>query len=152
MQKRTVPAASVSSNRDTNIPILARRIQIEDLLLIAEDLLGVPAEELVRTTDLGLADSALHAPFAGFGGHDFYEGFAVRAAILASRIVRNHPLLDGNKRLALLAMIEFLRRNNQDWPADLDQDEVAETFERLAARDLSEQDFSTWVAEKLRGF
>jgi death-on-curing protein len=151
MQKRTVPAATVSSNRDAEIPTLIRRLQIEDLLLIAEDLLGVPAEELARTTDLGLADSALHAPFAGFGGHDVYEGFAVRAAILASRIVRNHPLLDGNKRLALLAMIEFLRRNHQDWPSDLDQDEVAATFEQLAARELSEQDFATWVAAKLHG-
>jgi death on curing protein len=73
----------------------------------------------------------------------------MRAAILASRIIRNHPLLDGNKRLALLAMIEFLRRNNQDWPSDVDQDELAETFERLAARELSEQDFATWVAAKL---
>jgi death-on-curing protein len=151
MQKRTVPAAAVSRNRDTAIPLLVRKIQVEDLLLIAEDLLGVPAEELARTTDLGLADSALHAPYAGFGGHDLYEGFAMRAAILASRLVRNHPLLDGNKRLALLAMIEFLRRNNQDWPSDLDQNEVAETFERLAARELSEQNFATWVAAKLRG-
>ena len=125
------------------------RLQVEDLLLIAEDLLGIPAERLVRTTDLGLADSALHAPFARFDGQDFYVGFAVRAAILASRIIRNHPLLDGNKRLALLAMIEFLRRNGQRWPSDLDQDEVAETFERLAARDLSEPDFTAWVAEKL---
>jgi death-on-curing protein len=150
MQKRTVPAAAVASNLDTEIPRLMQRIQVEDLLLIAEDLLGIPAEEIARTSDLGLADSALNAPFAGFGGHDFYEGFAVRAAILASRIVRNHPLLDGNKRLALLAMIEFLRRNDQDWPSDLDQDEVAETFERLAARELSEQDFARWVAGKLR--
>ncbi len=60
-------------------------LALEDLLLIAEDLLGIPAEEIARTTDLGLADSALHAPFARFGGHDFYEGFALRAAILASR-------------------------------------------------------------------
>ena len=73
----------------------------------------------------------------------------MRAAILASRIVRNHPLLDGNKRVALLTMIEFLRRNDQDWPSDLDQDDVAEIFERLAARELSEQDFAMWVAGKL---
>lgn len=127
-----------------------RRLALEDLLLIAEDLLGISAEEIARTADLGLADSALHAPFARFGGHDFYEGFALRAAILASRIVRNHPLLDGNKRLALLAMIEFLRRNDEKWPAGLDQDEVAETFERLASRELSEQNFAMWVSEKLR--
>jgi len=53
------------------------------------------------------------------------------------------------KRLALVAMIEFLRRNGQNWPTDLDQDEVAETFERLAARELSEQDLAAWVAAKL---
>ena len=46
-------------------------------------------------------------------------------------------------------MIEFLRRNGQNWPTDLDQDEVAETFERLAARELSEQDLAAWVAAKL---
>jgi len=148
MDDPTVSATEVSSNQ---APHLMRWLQVEDLLLIAEDLLGIPAEELVRTTDLGLADSALHAPFARFAGQDFYEGFAVRAAILASRIVRNHPLLDGNKRLALLAMIEFLRRNEQGWPSDLDQDEVAETFERLAARELSEPDFASWVAAQLRG-
>jgi death-on-curing protein len=127
-----------------------QRIELVDLLLIAEDLLGVPAEQLVRTMDLGLAESALAAPFATFDGHDFYEGYALRAAILASRIVRNHPLIDGNKRLALVAMIEFLWRNDQPWPSDLDQDEVAETFERLAARDLAEAEFAVWVAAKLR--
>ncbi|MCW2984677.1 MAG: filamentation induced by cAMP protein Fic [Conexibacter sp.] len=127
-----------------------QRLDIADLLLIAEDLLGEPAEQLVRTIDLGLAESALAAPFATFEDHDFYEGYALRAAILASRIVRNHPLIDGNKRLALLAMIEFLWRNDRPWPSDLDQDEVAETFERLAARDLAEPDFAAWVAAKLR--
>jgi death-on-curing protein len=127
------------------------RITIEDLLLLAEDLVGIPAETLLRTANLHLAESALAAPFASFGDREFYEGFPVRAAVLASRLVRNHPLVDGNKRLALVAMIEFLRRNDQHWPSELDQDEVAETFERLAARDLSEEELASWVASKMDG-
>ncbi|HEY6760496.1 MAG TPA: type II toxin-antitoxin system death-on-curing family toxin [Baekduia sp.] len=119
-------------------------------MLLAEDSLGIAAEHLARTIDIGMAESALAAPFAAFAGREFYEGFAVRAAILASRLVRNHPLVDGNKRLALVAMIEFLRRNGQPWPSDLDQDELAETFERLAARELSEEEMAAWVDAKLR--
>ena len=126
-----------------------RPIQLEDLLLLAEDLLGRPAEHILRVIDIGLAESALAAPFAGFGEREFYEGVGVRAAILASRLIRNHPLPDGNKRLALVAMIEFIRRNDAQWPTDVDQDEVADVFERLAARDVSEPDFAAWVLSKL---
>jgi death-on-curing protein len=124
-------------------------ITLEDLVLIGELVLGIPAETLLRTMDVGLAESALAAPFATFGGHDFYDEPAVQAAVLASRLMRNHPLVDGNKRLALVTMIEFLRRNGCNWPAALDQDEVAETFEKVAARETPEQQFAAWVRSKL---
>jgi death-on-curing protein len=124
-------------------------LRLEDLLLLAEDLLDQPAETVLRVIDIGLAESALAAPFAAFGDREFYEGVGLRAAILASRLVRNHPLPDGNKRLALVTMIEFVRRNGAEWPSDLDQDEVADIFERLAAREISEPDFAAWVTSKL---
>ena len=34
-----------------------------------------------------------------------------KAAVLCVRLARNHPLPDGNKRVAYLAMVEFLARN-----------------------------------------
>ncbi len=49
---------------------------------------------------LDLADSALHAPAAGFGDTDFYPHFVDKAAVLLVRLARNHPLPDGNKRAA----------------------------------------------------
>jgi len=125
------------------------KLALEDLVVIAELVLETPAETILRTMDVGMAESALAAPFASFGGREFYEGAATRAAILASRLVRNHPLVDGNKRLALIAMIEFLRRNGEPWPERIDQDDVAETFERLAAGDLSEEEMARWVAGHL---
>ena len=63
-------------------------LDLEDYLLIAESILEIPAETLKHATRLGLAESALHAPFASFGGQDFYPEPADRAAILCSRILR----------------------------------------------------------------
>jgi len=46
-------------------------ISIERFLLIAETVLGVDAERLKSVTKIGSAESALAAPFATYGGHDF---------------------------------------------------------------------------------
>lgn len=51
--------------------------------------------------------SALHASHAGFGEAEFCPEFADKAAVLAMRIAKNHPLPDGNKRLARQALTMF---------------------------------------------
>jgi death on curing protein len=111
--------------------------------------LGIDAERLKYATDLGAAESALAAPFAGFGETEFYPESTTKAAILCSRIVRNHPLPDGNKRVAYLAMREFLARNGVDWQRP-GVDETADMVERLAAREIDEEDFAEWVASGIR--
>ena len=60
------------------------RLTIGDLLLIAEAALDTDAERLMRIIDVSSAESALAAPFAGFGELDFYPDPAVKAAILCS--------------------------------------------------------------------
>lgn len=50
-----------------------------------------------------LADSALHAPAAGFGDTEFYPEFIDRAAVLTVRLAKNHPLPDGNKASCVVA-------------------------------------------------
>lgn len=124
-------------------------LTIADFLLIAEAVLEIDAENLKYATDLGAAESALAAPFAGFGESEFYPDRATKAAILCSRIVRNHPLPDGNKRVAYLAMREFLARNDVEWERP-GVDETSEVVERLAAREISEEDFADWVAGGIR--
>jgi death on curing protein len=121
-------------------------LTIADFLLIAEAVLGIDAKRLARAIDVNMAESALAAPFAGWGDTEFFPDPAVKAAVLASRIVRNHPLPDGNKRVAHLAMRELLARNGHKWMRP-EEDEAAEMIERLAARDISEEDFAAWVAE-----
>jgi death on curing protein len=118
-------------------------LSIEDLLLIAEAVLGASAEGLAGATRLGAAESALAA---ARGAPELPE----RAAILCSRLVRNHPLPDGNKRVALLAMLELIERGGGRWiPPPGGQDEIARTLERLAARTLSEAAFVVWVQARV---
>jgi death on curing protein len=128
------------------------RLTIEDLLLIGEAVLDVPAERLARATRLGAAVSALAAPFAAVGdsGPERYPELADKAAVLCSRLVRNHPLPDGNKRVALVAMLELVARNRGIWtPPPGGQRELAATIERLAARELSEAAFTAWVRARV---
>jgi death-on-curing protein len=79
---------------------VTRYITLAEYLLITEFATGFPAEELLRSGRIDLADSALHAHQAGFGEQDFYPDMHDKAAVLCWRLARNHPLPDGNKRAA----------------------------------------------------
>jgi death on curing protein len=94
---------------------LTEYLDLADCLLIEEAVLALPAEEIARWPGIGLADSALHAPAAGFGGVELYPDVIDKAAVLCAHLARNHPLPDGNKRVAYLALLEFLARNEIEW-------------------------------------
>lgn len=122
------------------------RLSVEDLLLIAEAVLAVPAERLAGATRLAVAAAALAAPYAVTRGRERHPALADKASVLCMRLVRDRPLPDGNRRVALLAMLELVARNHGIWiPPHGGQDELATTIELLAARELSEQAFAAWV-------
>lgn len=80
--------------------------------LTAEDLLAlavVLGEPLVR--DRGLLDAAAARPQASAFGQDAYPDLATKAAALLESLVRNHALVDGNKRLGWLGATVFVRLN-----------------------------------------
>jgi death-on-curing protein len=128
-----------------------RRIEIGDFLLIAEVHTGIDANQLARMPRvLRLGSAALAAPFAGFGDFELFPSLHAKAAVYCSRIVRYHPLPDGNKRTGYDAMREFLDRNAVVFRHPLDGlDATAETIERLASGDLKEAAFIEWVRERL---
>lgn len=125
-------------------------LELADYLLIAEAVTGIPAEALARSNRVvSLADSALHAPQAAYGGTELYPDLVDKAAVLCSRLARNHPLPDANKRCAFLALVEFLERNDRRLspPGGEDHDEeVAATIEAVAAGTLDEKEFSRWLS------
>jgi prophage maintenance system killer protein len=127
------------------------RLSVEDLLLIAEAVLHVPAERLARATRLAVAAAALAAPFAAHRGRERHPQLADKAAVLCARIVRDRPLPDGNRRVALLAMLELVARNHGVWTPPMcdSQDEIADAIALLAAGEWSESAFAAWVQARL---
>ncbi|MEU4841185.1 type II toxin-antitoxin system death-on-curing family toxin [Nocardia testacea] len=111
-----------------------------DLRAIAGDVAG---EYIVR--DPGLLESAAARPRATVFGADAYPSLWDKAAALLHSIAKNHPLIDGNKPLAIAAGAIFLARNgvnidglNEDLTYDLmiavatgEPDEVADIAEQL---------------------
>jgi death-on-curing protein len=130
---------------------MSKRLEIAEFLLIAEAVLGVEAERLAREMRLSAAEAALAAPFASIDGVPFYADPVERAAICCSRVIRNNPLPDGNKRVGYECMREMLDRDGVAWPRPReDAEEIAGKIEGLAARRLSEPDFVRWVKLRAR--
>lgn len=76
---------------------------------IAAEVTDLDVDTVMRVARLELADSALHAPQAGFGETEFFPNFVDKAAVLVVRLAKNHPLPDGNKRAAWVQMAGWLR-------------------------------------------
>ena len=105
-------------------------LTVEDLLLIAEATIGAPA---VR--DIGLLDAAAHRPQASAFGQDAYPTIHEKAAARLEGVVRNHALVDGNKRLAWAAVVVFYDLNGFDLnPPGVD--EAVELVVAVAAGEL----------------
>jgi death-on-curing protein len=109
-------------------------LSVEDLL----DLVLALGAGPVR--DLGLLDSARHRPQSAFFGQDAYPTLGDKAAALMHSLASNLPLADGNKRLALLAAVVFLRLNG--YRLDLADDEAFDLTVSVAAGQLDAEGIS----------
>ena len=125
-----------------------RYLDLAEAFAIAEAVTGIDAHDLVHVSRSDLLDSALHAPRAGFGDTDFYPTLAEKASVLCVRIARNHPLPDGNKRLAWMAMVVFLELNGAT--LEVDQDDAVETMLAVAAGEIEEAAVTAWLQQHLR--
>ena len=83
-------------------------LTVEQALRIARVAVGGPT--YVR--DVGLLEAAIHRPRASVLGQEAYPDPFAKAAALLHSLARNHPLVDGNKRLAWLATYVFLAKNH----------------------------------------
>ena len=126
-------------------------LELADFFLIAEAVTGVSADQLARSErTVHLAGSALAAPAAAYGGREFYPDVGTKAAILCSRLARNHPLIDGNKRVAFLCMVEFLERNGQKLIVSRREEQsIVDAVVAVAAGEMSEAEFATFVKDRM---
>ncbi len=130
---------------------MTRYLSLAEYVWLAEQVTGVQAAVLAKSSRLDLADSALHAPAAGFGDQDFYPDIGDKAAVLTCRLAWNHPLPDGNKRAAWAALVLFIDLNGGVWdpdPPDVDEAEAA--MLAVAAHEVDEAWFASWLRNRIR--
>jgi death-on-curing protein len=98
--------------------------------------------------DLGALESALAQPRMSFGGEDLYPTVVEKAVALGFMLVRNHPFLDGNKRVGHAAMETFLVLNGFEIEAETDEQE--HLMLALAAGDVDRSGFLKWLRDHVR--
>ena len=117
-------------------------------------LLAIHRDQLVQhggrsgVRDDTLLDSALQQPRATFGNKLLHPTVPDQAAAYLFHLARNHPFIDGNKRVALAAMDTFLRVNNNH--LDLDDDALYELVIRVAEGTLDKDELARVVRENTR--
>jgi len=124
-------------------------LDLSDYLAIAVEVTGLSAATVVRVTTLDLADSALHAPAAGFGDTEFYPDFVDKAAVLVLRLAKNHPLPDGNKRAAWVSLRLFVEINGWRWMTTPSVDDAERAVLAVAAGDWNEARMADWLRQHL---
>lgn len=125
-----------------------RYLDLAEAFVLAEAVTGIDAHDLVRVSRVELLDSALHAPAAGHGTVDLYPTLTEKAAVLCVRIASNHPLPDGNKRLAWMSMVVFLELN--DVTLQVQDDEAVQTMLAVAAGRCDHTSLSEWLSQHIK--
>lgn len=109
-------------------------------------------EELMQQTggtagmrDDALLEAALAAPFQSYGGQFVYPTLVGQAARLGYGLTRNHPFVDGNKRIGVHAMLVFLALNGVE--LEYTQKELSDLFLGVAAGTISCDMLTQWIIE-----
>lgn len=122
---------------------MIRYLDLDDLLAAAEAAVGRAPE--IR--DYGLLESDLARPATTVFGTDAYPGVHEKAAALLHSVVRNHALVDGNKRLGWVAVRLFYVLNNLDLRAD--HDDVFAFVMGVAAGEITQIDvMAAWLSSR----
>ncbi|MFI6276321.1 type II toxin-antitoxin system death-on-curing family toxin [Streptomyces sp. NPDC050988] len=110
-------------------------LTVQEVLDLAD--LACGEQTLVAVRDLGLLSSAVHRPRSQMFGVEAYTDLFEKAAAVLQSLAVNHPLVDGNKRMAWMSTVVFLDFNGTEM-LDVDQDEAYKLVIKVAAGDLED--------------
>lgn len=127
---------------------MIKYLSLTQVLHVAEVVTGLPFETVKKVAQINLIDSAIAAPKSSFIGLEPYPELSDKAAILAFHLARNHPLPDGNKRLAFLCAYEFCWINGYE--LEFDVEEAEQVFFGLAAGTVKFEDLRNWMSKVMR--
>ena len=90
-------------------------------------------------------DSALESPFQSFGDEELYPSIQTKAARLCYRLVKNHAMIDGNKRIGAHVMLVFLAVNGYE--LEYTQKELSDLILGVADGKKEYEDILSWILE-----
>lgn len=93
--------------------------------------------------DDGLLDSALETPFQSFSGEELYPSIQSKAARLCYGLVKNHAMVDGNKRIGAHTMLVFLAANGYE--LKYTQKELVDLILDVADGKKEYEDILSWI-------
>jgi len=93
--------------------------------------------------DPGLLESALAQPMITVGGKYANKRLFDKAAAYGFHVCKNHPFIDGNKRVAFVLMDVFLQENG--WQITADEEEAYATMMALASGQITKVQLSLWL-------
>lgn len=109
-------------------------------------------EQIIKETggengvrDESLLESALLSPFQSFDNKDLFPSIQAKAARLGYGIIKNHPFVDGNKRIGTHLMLLFLYFNNVE--LSYTQKELSEIILMIASSEQNCENLLDWIIE-----
>ena len=93
--------------------------------------------------DAGALESAVAQPRMTFGGDDLYPSLIEKASAIGFSLIKNHPFVDGNKRIGHAAIETFLVVNGFELIAPIEEQEMI--ILALAAGEMTREDFTEWL-------
>ena len=95
--------------------------------------------------DMNLFESAIETPFQSFDGMELYPTIQAKAARLAYGLIKNHCMIDGNKRIGAHSMLVFLALNSVE--LKYTQKDIYETILSVADGTLDYDGLLKWILE-----
>lgn len=93
-----------------------------------------------------ILESCLKTPFQKFSGKYLYEGLVQKTAVLFYLMIKNHPLKNGNKRIAMMTMLYLLHKNKK-W-LEVDNQVLYNFAKWVASSDPSVKDATIQAVKK----
>ncbi|MEH1929602.1 type II toxin-antitoxin system death-on-curing family toxin [Nostoc sp.] len=98
-------------------------------------------------SNMGGLESAIAQPQMTFAGEELYPTIVEKASALGFSLIKNHPFIDGNKRIGHAAMEVFLVLNGFEINAALDEQE--QVILQVASGELGRDEFTEWLRNQI---
>lgn len=116
----------------------------EQILLLHSELIKITGG-IDGIRDIALLESALESLFQSYAGEELYPSIQAKAARLCYGLVKNHAMIDGNKRIGVHAMLVFLSVNGYELLYT--QKELSDLILDVAADKKEYEDILQWLLE-----